>query len=713
MNAADGSWHGQPGSGPAGTLDSGGGAPAATSGSAADGPPDDPAGGAPDSAIDGAGGGASARPGQGDGAPAGSPAGRAVQAGQAARAAPGGAIAGGLSRPVVRHLALLAIYLAAGVAVTWPIASYITGRLPKTRDVANYVWGLQWTAHQVIHLGNPFFTTQMAAPAGIQLAFGTTMPLAGLVMTPVTLAFGPSAAFTLLTIVTPGLACYVMYRAARLWLAGPGAIAAGALFGLSSMLDWQDWYHLNIALGTLFLPMTLEAAVRLRRRPSRRGAVILGAVIGASVLVNQESAVLAVILAVVILLPWLLRGSAAAAPAGSAPPAAPGPATTTSAPAATVAAPGAAPATAAPALPPARARLALAALGALVAAVLASPQLIAMIQQALAGGASIKPALLTSTYGLYGAGLPTLFAPSPRLGTFGMQSLAAAYTYDQPSEGVATYGVLLSALALAGLAISWRRRPARLFALLWLCCSVVALGSALILGTSKHIPFAEDWQGTRVSWLMPFTWLMHVPVLSGLREADRFALFGLVGAAILAGAAVDWLARHARQVIIVVAVLAVFEAGWPGTGWVGTMPTALPALDGPIAADHSHSIVLDIPYGLRGGIPLFGSSIIPQEQLLATSDSHPRAISYTAWVPEPTVRAIEKHPFYVRLAAAQRGRSITPAQLIGARRDARRMDIGWAVVWRQRSPAVLPFLIAVGFRFDYRADGISVYRPDW
>jgi hypothetical protein len=594
----------------------------------------------------------------------------------------------------VRHLALLAIYLAAGVAVTWPIASYITGRLPKTRDVANYVWGLQWTAHQVIHLGNPFFTAQMAAPAGIQLAFGTTMPLAGLVMTPVTLAFGPSAAFTLLTIVTPGLACYVMYRAARLWLAGPGAIAAGALFGLSSMLDWQDWYHLNIALGTLFLPMTLEAAVRLRRRPSRRGAVILGAVLGASVLVNQESAVLAVILAVVILLPWLLRGSAAAGPAGAAPATAP-------------------PATAPPALPAARARLALAALGALVAAVLASPQLIAMIQQALAGGASIKPALLTFTYGLYGAGLPTLFAPSPRLGTFGMQSLAAAYTYGQPSEGVATYGALLSALALAGLAISWRRRPARLFALLWLCCSVVALGSALILGTSKHLPFAEDWQGTRVSWLMPFTWLMHVPVLSGLREADRFALLGLVGAAILAGAAVDWLARHARPVIIVVAVLAVFEAGWPGTGWVGTMPTALPALDGPIAADHSRSIVLDIPYGLRGGIPLFGSSIIPQEQLLATSDSHPRAISYTAWVPEPTVRATEKHPFYVRLAAAQRGQSITRAQLISARRDARRMNIGWAVVWRQRSPAVLPFLIAVGFRLDYRADGISVYRPGW
>src|ERR1035438_4232766 len=222
------------------------------------------------------------------------------------------------SRPVVRHLALLTVYLAAGVAVTWPRATYLSrGLLPKTRDVASYVWDLQWTAHQVIHLGNPWFTTQMAAPIGIQMGFGTTMPLAGLIMTPITLAFGPSAAFSLLTIIAPGLACYVMYRAARLWLAGPGAIAAGALFGLSAMLDWQDWYHLNIALGTLFLPMTLEAAVRLRRRPGRRQAVILGLVLGAAVLGNQESAVLAAILAAIILLPWIL-GLGTAATAGTA-----------------------------------------------------------------------------------------------------------------------------------------------------------------------------------------------------------------------------------------------------------------------------------------------------------------------------------------------------------------------------------------------------------
>src|SRR5258708_27351763 len=73
------------------------------------------------------------------------------------------------------------------------------------------------------------------------------------------------------------------------------------------MMAWQVWYHLNPALGALSLPMTLEAAVRLRRTPGLRQGVILGLVLGASVLVNQESAVMAVLLAAAVLLPWLTR----------------------------------------------------------------------------------------------------------------------------------------------------------------------------------------------------------------------------------------------------------------------------------------------------------------------------------------------------------------------------------------------------------------------
>ena len=194
---------------------------------------------------------------------------------------------------------MLAAYLAAGVAATWPLATYLTGRLPGQPGRGHLRVGPVVGAHQLIHLHNPWFTSYLAAPVGLQLGYHTLVPLLGALMAPVTLAFGPSAAYNLLVIASPGLACYAMYRAARLWLPTlSGAIAAGAFFGLSAMLTFQAWYHLNIVYGTVFLPLTLEAAVRLRRDPSVGRGVILGVVLGASVLVNQESAVMALILAV-------------------------------------------------------------------------------------------------------------------------------------------------------------------------------------------------------------------------------------------------------------------------------------------------------------------------------------------------------------------------------------------------------------------------------
>ena len=39
------------------------------------------------------------------------------------------------------------------------------------------------------------------------------------------------------------------------------------------------------------------------------------------------------------------------------------------------------------------------------------------------------------------------------------------------------------------------------------------------------------------------------------------------------------------------------------------------------------------------------------------------------------------------------------------------MNVGWVLVWRA-GPEVLHYLRQTGFRFDYRADGVSVYRPD-
>jgi hypothetical protein len=572
---------------------------------------------------------------------------------------------------------VLAAFIAAGIAATWPRATYlVTGQVPFRSDEGAYIWDLWWMAHQVTRLGDPWFTSAMAAPVGTRLGFHALMPLLGVLMLPCTLAFGAVFSFNLICVLMPGLLGYATYRAARLWVPSrAGAIAAGAFFGLSANLAWRSAYHLNIAAGTLFIPLAAEAAVRLRREPGRRQMVILGLVIGASALVDQEMTILVLILTAAVLLPWLARR-------------------------------------------PSAGKLAAAAIAGLTGLILASPQLAAMFVQVRAGGVALGGGRLVHSYLKYAVGLPQMFGPSPRVAAFGLKSLGAFYYHGQTGEGLPTFGLVLSAMAILGLAVSWRRRSSWLLALGWLGCAALALGPALWIGTREYVPFPVVVSGYQVSGIMPYTWLVRIPGLGDFREPARFTLLAIVPAAVLAGMAVDWLRRRAAPLLVVVLALAVLEAGWTGdlsiTPRVQRAPAAaarLPAVDGPIAADHSNAIVVDVPYGLWGGVGLYGDWLRPQALALATIDGHPRGEAYVSKVPKQTSRGIKEHLFYARLVATQSGARNSAAELAGARADARRMGIGWVVVWEQL-PNIAGYLTGTGFRLDYRADGVFVYTAD-
>ncbi len=597
--------------------------------------------------------------------------------------------AGSAARTVSVHAAVLIGYLAAGIAVNWTRAAYLTDHvLPTGRDSGLFVWDFWWIARSVAHFSNPWFTYYQAAPVGAPLGLHVLMPLPGLLMTPVTLVYGPSFTYNLLAAVAPGLMCYAMYRAARLWVPSQtGAIAAGAFFGLSTMMTWDSWVEIQLALGAIFLPLTLEAAVRLRRRPGWRQAAILGVVLGAALLTDQESAIMAAALAAAALLPWLARRPANGGD-------------------------------------PAWVKLRSAALAAGVAAAVASPQLIAMAAQALAGQASVSQVSLASDYQNSGASLLQIFEPSPRVAFFGLESVAALYHRSGPqSLTVTAYGVVLTALALFGLGVCWRRRNARLLALFWLGSTWLALGTGIVIGSHRYVPLAQAWHDIQVSVIMPYTWMVRISLLSSFREADRITELGLVPAALLAAVAVNWLRYHAKPVLIVVFALAILEAGSVGAGIIPlvTIPTALPALDRPIAADHSGSIVVDVPLGVRSAVPLpqEGAAFNPEAQVLATADGHPRSVAYVSRLPVSTLAAVKRHPFYGDLLMAQRAPGILYARLLAgktdrarimaARLDACRMNVRWAIVWSS-TPVILHYLQAVGLRFDYRADGALVYR---
>jgi hypothetical protein len=189
---------------------------------------------------------------------------------------------------------------------------------------------------------------------------------------------------------------------------------------------------------------------------------------------------------------------------------------------------------------------------------------------------------------------------------------------------------------------------------------------------------------------------------------------------------------------------------------VGSIPVSFPGVDRGILADHSGSIVLDVPFGLRGGIPVYGVPFFPQAMVMATEDGHPRSIAYTSRIPAPTIKAIGSHPFYAALISAehelpmqcpwrvpgQKGslnlcdhpygvsapgvevaenkvsESLTPKTLAAAKRDAAAMNVRWAVVWKRNgsvSKFLLTYLHNTGFNFAYRQeihgkDQVLVYK---
>jgi hypothetical protein len=579
-------------------------------------------------------------------------------------------------RPIVVHLAVLLGYIAVGIVVTWPRASFLAGRLPDTRDAASYVWGFWWMARSVEHLSNPWSTSLLAAPVGTQLGLHTLMPLPGVLLAPVTILFGPSATYNLLSIALPGLLCYAMYRVARLWLPSQiAAIAAGGFFGYSVIVVFWTWNHVNLAAGALCVPIAVEAAVRLRRRPGLGQAAVLGLVLGAAVLVDQDSALMAGIAAGAALLPLLVARPVKA---------------------------GAGDRSIASRLlsAPQWARLLPLAFAGVVAAVVASPQLLAIRDEVAVGGTPVQPD--AGSY-LAGATIPNVIEPSPRLGDYGL--------HIPHSPDFITYGAVLTVLALLGLVLAWRTRTARWLGLAWLGATVLALGSSLRIGDAMYVPVAQVWHGVRLSSVLPYTWLVRIPGIESFRVPARVAEIGLVPAAVLAGFAVDWFRRNARVALVAVFALALLEAGLSTPAGERSMPTSLPGLDRPIAADTSGSIVVDVPFGLRGGVGLRGAAFAPECQVIATADGHPLAVATLSRIPPATARGIRSQPFYADLMTIQNGHDyFTAESLKVAAQNARSMHVGWVLLWAGEHH-VHQFLVSTGFRFAYRAHGVAVYRP--
>jgi hypothetical protein len=197
------------------------------------------------------------------------------------------------ARPHDRYgLSVLAIYAALsfafiGRSVAGDLSSNYIG---KSNDPTVYMWLLSWWPYAIAHRLNPIITHVVWAPAGFNMAWTTSIPLAALLAAPLTAALGPVAAYNLLSILAPALAAWSGFLLCASITADYLAAAAGGyIFGFSAYLLAETRGHLPLIL-VFPVPLAVQLiSQRLNGHISTfRFALLLGAVLATAFLCSAE-----------------------------------------------------------------------------------------------------------------------------------------------------------------------------------------------------------------------------------------------------------------------------------------------------------------------------------------------------------------------------------------------------------------------------------------
>jgi hypothetical protein len=194
----------------------------------------------------------------------------------------------------------ISVLVVAGVT-TWLYGPHVfdAGRIlnQPRYDWAQQVWFLAWPAYALKHGLNPFYSTWMNYPSGINLMENTSMPLLGIVFAPITWLVGPTITYSIvlrLGMITS--ACSAQWVAWRLGISRISSLFAGLLYAFSTI----ELVEANGHAFLTFLPLppligyALYGAVTARFRPWRAG-ITTGLLFAAQALISLEVALMTAI----------------------------------------------------------------------------------------------------------------------------------------------------------------------------------------------------------------------------------------------------------------------------------------------------------------------------------------------------------------------------------------------------------------------------------
>jgi hypothetical protein len=387
----------------------------------------------------------------------------------------------GWLRALAVHLAVIGAFTLPAVFLWWN--AWRTGAASTVRcpclDPGQQVWFLAWPTYALTHGMNPFATTWLWPPRGVNLLDNASAPLVGLVLSPITWLFGPFVTTTLALTLAPGLSAWGCWMACRRFVSWkPACWVGGFLFGYSPfVVESVAQGHLStglLVLPPLMLVLLHEILVRQQRSAVWCG-VALGALLGAQILISAEVLTMMVLIAVV--------GIAAAAAL--------------------------APRRVVPALP-----FALRAFG--VAALVGAALLMWPVWFIIAGPQHINGSVWSSLHDLFVAQAWELWSAGP------VHSVLFPGALQGPQLQFVGYGVL--AAAAVSVAVAWRRRAVWVMAIVAAVSTVLSWGGILWLSPDHSV----------LSHWLPWSWFTNLAVLSDINAIHFSALADLAVAVVVA-----------------------------------------------------------------------------------------------------------------------------------------------------------------------------------
>jgi len=189
----------------------------------------------------------------------------------------------GRARPLAAAAAaylVLALGLWWGIWTDHPTSTTTCG----CGDAARFLWFFEWPAYALAHGHDVLYSTWLFHPGGINLLDDTSVVALGVVLAPVTWAFGPVASMNVGLTLAPALAALAMFALLRDWVRWtPAAFLGGLVYGFAPFVVTElALNQLNIAflaVPPLVVLVLGDLLVTQRRTPWRNGLALAGLVV--------------------------------------------------------------------------------------------------------------------------------------------------------------------------------------------------------------------------------------------------------------------------------------------------------------------------------------------------------------------------------------------------------------------------------------------------